>query len=216
MRKSRGNLLPLRDLLAKGHEPAAIRYLLLSAHYRTNLNFTESGLAAAAESVKRLRDCAGMLSAAQGPGGESEAAAACAELRQRFEAAMDDDLNVPEALAALFAFVSAVHGLSLGGAGARKAFAAFMDVDSVLGLGLREVAVKKEAMASDTIQLTESARHILWQGVEPTEEVKALVQQREFHRQAKKWAEADSVREKLRKRGLALEDRDDGVVVKKA
>ncbi|HLD77769.1 MAG TPA: hypothetical protein VJB16_01945, partial [archaeon] len=97
------------------------------------------------------------------------------------------------------------------------AFEALMDVDSVLGLGLREAGmVKKEAMASDTIQLTESARHILWQGVEPTEEVKALVQQREFHRQAKKWAEADSVREKLRKRGLALEDLDDGVVVKKA
>jgi cysteinyl-tRNA synthetase len=106
MSKSLGNFYTLRDLLAKGYKPSAIRYLLASVPYRRHLNFTFDGLHQAQQSIDRLRNFRFRLTQESFSAGENaalqdRARAAC----QAFEDAMDDNLNTAEALGAVFAMV---------------------------------------------------------------------------------------------------------------
>ena len=106
MSKSLGNFYTLRDLLAKGYKPSAIRYLLASVPYRRHLNFTFDGLHQAQQSIDRLRNFRLRLaqesfSAGGNAAFQDRARAAC----QAFEDAMDDNLNTAEALGAVFAMV---------------------------------------------------------------------------------------------------------------
>ncbi len=137
MSKSKGNYFTLRDLLAKGYNPAAIRYLLLSVHYRKQLNFTEEGLRYAQASLDRIHDFVDTLRRKTLPAGESDAVAArCTAFRDGFQAGLDDDLNTSAALAALFDFIRDINRtLAEGGlaAGDRdRVLAAVADADRVL------------------------------------------------------------------------------------
>src|SRR5438874_1660266 len=106
MSKSLGNFFTLRDLVLKGHKPSSIRFLLVSGHYRTQLNFTFEALKQAANSVERLRNFELRLKTAQFP---DRAAGTMADLARNtghaMRAALDDDLNTPQALGALFEMV---------------------------------------------------------------------------------------------------------------
>jgi cysteinyl-tRNA synthetase len=96
----------LRDLIALGHKPAAIRYHLASVHFRKPLNFTFEGLHQAQQSIERLRNFRSRITAESFTAGESsELQAQAAEARRAFENAMDDNLNTAEALAAVFDLV---------------------------------------------------------------------------------------------------------------
>jgi cysteinyl-tRNA synthetase len=112
MSKSLGNYYTIPDLLEIGHRPSAIRYLLLSAHYRTQLNFTLDGLAKADRALNRLEEFARRLSevraAAEGDARATDSAslgAVARRARAEFLAAMDEDLNVSDALSAVFTLV---------------------------------------------------------------------------------------------------------------
>jgi cysteinyl-tRNA synthetase len=106
MSKSLGNFFTLRDLIAKGYKPTAIRYLLASVPYRKPLNFTFDGLHQAQQSIDRLRNFRYRLTVEKFPPGESTALAARAQAARRaFEEALDDNLNTAEALAAIFDLV---------------------------------------------------------------------------------------------------------------
>ena len=111
MSKSLGNIARVSDLLADGVEPRALRLALISAHYRTSLNYNEDSLPSAVSAIERLDAFESALLARAARPGEppSGASAEGAQLstvtRERFAAAMNDDLAVPEALAALFDFV---------------------------------------------------------------------------------------------------------------
>ncbi|MEE9234779.1 MAG: cysteine--tRNA ligase, partial [Candidatus Acidoferrales bacterium] len=106
MAKSKGNFYTLRDLLAQGHKPSAIRYLLASVPHGKQLNFTFDGLHQAAQSVERLRNFRRRLQTEKFPPGTSDKLAArIARAVQEFDQALDDDLNTAEALAALFNLV---------------------------------------------------------------------------------------------------------------
>jgi cysteinyl-tRNA synthetase len=106
MSKSLGNFYTLRDLIAKGYKPSAIRYLLASVPYRKPLNFTFDGLHQAQQSIDRLRNFRFRLTKERFPAGENTALQTRAhEARQRFEAALDDNLNTAEALGAIFDMV---------------------------------------------------------------------------------------------------------------
>jgi cysteinyl-tRNA synthetase len=106
MSKSLGNFYTLRDLIAKGHKPSAIRYLLASVPYRKPLNFTFDGLHQGQQSIDRLRNFRYRLTQENFPPGESPALQARArEARQKLEAALDDNLNTAEALGAIFDLV---------------------------------------------------------------------------------------------------------------
>jgi cysteinyl-tRNA synthetase len=124
MSKSLGNFYTLKDLLAKGLDPMAIRYTLMSSHYRQQLNFTFDAVEASAGAIRRLREFVANMESASGDAENPEAAKLVAKVEADFEAAMDDDLNVAGALGGLFDFVRDVNRLGVGRADGAKAAAA--------------------------------------------------------------------------------------------
>lgn len=189
MSKSLGNFYTLRDLFEKGHSPKAVRYILLATHYRQKLNFTLKGIEAAEASVNRLLDFMDML---ESPKGEEFAGIrkVADRARKGFDSAMDDDLNIAEALAAVFNLVREVNTLAengkLGKKGASEIKKLMLDFDKVLGVLGRE---KKDI----------------------GKEVEKLIQEREEARKAKDWVKSDKIRDRLKDMGVILEDSPAGV-----
>ena len=110
MSKSLGNFYTLRDLLAKGHKPSAIRYLLASVPYRRHLNFTFEGLHQAQQSIERLRNFGDRLAQESFPPGENaDLQDRALAARRAFEDALDDNLNTAEAFGAIFTMVRDVN-----------------------------------------------------------------------------------------------------------
>ena len=192
MGKSLGNIYTLRDLLAKGYDPKAIRYLLMSSHYRQQLNFTFEGLEAAKNAVDRLINFVYRLIDANGTGCGEKIGAAISDVQRRFEEAMDDDLNTSAALAALFDFVREVNKLSddnmLSKEEAEEAHELMMKFDKVLGV-MGEITRKENL----------------------PEEAERLILKREKARKAKDWETADKIRKQLRSMGIIIEDTAQGV-----
>ena len=184
MSKSAGNFYTLRDLIKKGHDKMAIRYLLLASHYRQKLNLTEEALKAAGQSVDRLRE---FVANAQAGKDGKEMAKLAKKAKHGFEKAMDDDLNAPEALSAVFEFVRQANKAGAG----RKALRFMLDIDKVLGLRLGE--------ADKWLPAGKAA---------PA--VRKLILERERCRKEKDWKRADSIREQLRKKGIIVEDTEKG------
>ncbi len=185
MSKSKGNFYTLRDLLDKGYDPKAIRYALLSAHYRTRLNFTEDGLRKADRTVKSIEE---FVSNVKNGKDRPDALKLIDKAKKGFERAMDDDLNISEALSVIFDFMRDVNRTG----GGRKVYQAILGFDSVLGLELDKV--KKEWFAATAAK----------------GEIKKLILEREKLREEKKFQEADNIREVLRKKGIIIEDTEKG------
>jgi cysteinyl-tRNA synthetase len=192
MSKRDGNFFTLRDLLAKGYDPIAIRYLLISTHYRQQFNFTFEGLEASKGAIERLKNFVRRLHDAEGKDSQGKVAAQNAKVQACFGGAMDDDLNVAIAMASLFDYVREINLLMDSGlvskSEAAEAGGLMMQFDSVLGvIGKVEV---EEALSSD---------------------IDALVQKREEARKSKNWKEADAIRAQLKAMGIVLEDTAQGV-----
>src|SRR5262249_11043529 len=135
MSKSLGNTYTIPDVVGKGFRPSAVRLLLLSAHYRKQLNFTWDSLAAHEESLRRLSDFLARLGGITRPGAHAGIAARVDQARTAFAAAMQDDLNTAAALGAIFELVRALNSaIDSGGIGAgdvpviQQAFDAFDQV----------------------------------------------------------------------------------------
>ncbi|NNF12667.1 MAG: cysteine--tRNA ligase, partial [Gemmatimonadetes bacterium] len=109
MSKSLGNFIRVRELLEEGHDPAAIRHLLISSHYRGDLNFTRSGLEASQAAVQRLLNFEARLEGltTDDAATASRLPALAETMVSDFRSAMDEDFNSADALAAVFVFVSA-------------------------------------------------------------------------------------------------------------
>src|SRR5215510_14371275 len=106
MSKSKGNFYTLRDLLDKGYDALAVRYLLASVRYRKQLNFTLAGLKEAQAALDRIKEFLFRLNTAKlRPGNNATLAGRLAASREQFEAALDDDLNTSGALAAIFVLI---------------------------------------------------------------------------------------------------------------
>src|SRR5262245_9051013 len=106
MAKSKGNFYTLRDLLARGYDPLAIRYLLVSVPYRKQMNFTFDGLLQAQRSLDRVKEFLFHLKSAKlAEGNNPELAAAAAQANAELDSGLDDDLNTAQALAAVFDFI---------------------------------------------------------------------------------------------------------------
>lgn len=192
MAKSLGNFYTLRDLLAKGYDPKAVRYLLMSTHYRQQLNFTFEGLEAAKNALDRLITFVYRLMDADGSGCEEKIGALISEVQRRFEEAMDDDLNISVALAALFDFVREVNKLldnnMISKGEAEEVYELIMRFDKVLGV-IGEIKRKEKL----------------------PKEAEELIHKREEARKAKNWEAADKIREQLRSIGIIIEDTPKGV-----
>ena len=190
MSKSLGNFYVLQDLVDKGFSPEAVRYTLLSTHYRRKLNFTFDRLQESQQAINRLRELARRFEAV--PAGHKGMAPALPAAA--VAAALDDDLNIAGALGAIFAWAHELFGLldreRLSGASAGEGLAALGRYDEILGV-------------------------IFFDPSPPDVEVAALIAEREDARQAEDWARADEIREQLQQRGILLEDTSTGTIWKR-
>ncbi len=190
-----GNTLWIQDALAR-HEPDAIRLYLLSTHYRTPLAWTDADVDAAARGLERLRAAIKDAAPVTGARTESPPAQLADGTREKFIAAMDDDFNTPQAIAALYDLAREINRARGAGSSALSlapAQATLRELAEVLGLTLQEPRTEKMA-AAPFIELLISTRNDL--------------------RAAKQYALADKIRQELMKLGVALEDTPQGTTWK--
>jgi len=212
MGKSLGNFYTLSDLTAKGYSPKAVRFLLLSTHYRQQLNFTFEGLEAAGNTVERLVTFVHRLMDVDGKGCGNKIESLLNDVQQRFEDAMDDDLNVSVTLAALFDFIREVNKLLddqlLRKEEAEDVHDLMMSFDKVLGVigEPRKIVTHTRGLAFDVVIANDEQRI--------SEEAKELVREREEARKAKDWKTADEIRKKLEAMGIIVEDTPKGPRIK--
>ena len=190
MAKREGNIERPGEVYERGFSPRALRYALLAAHYRAPLEFTDDSLVAAAAAVERLSTLLAALDAYREDRPDDPGLPALLDAsRAAFSAALDDDLNISPALAALFDFAREVNRRldvrALSSADAVRLAAFVRDLDRVLAVAEEDAA-------------------------ELPAELAALLEERGAARAARDWATADRLRDELAARGVAVEDTRDG------
>ncbi len=194
MAKSLGNFYTLRQVLDMGYSGREVRYELLGAHYRQSLNFTVKGLDSARAALQRIDNFMDRLqvSAGREPGALPDWAQSA---RERFQKALDDDLNFSGALASLFDLIhegNRIMDQAPPAAETALALQALLaEFDTVFGF------LRKPAETVD-------------------EEVRALVERRQEARSARRWQEADELREAIAAKGYRVEDTPQGPVIRRA
>ena len=191
MSKSMGNFHTVQDVLDRGFRLSALRYILLSAYYRKQLNFTWIGLEQAEESLRRITDFLGRVGGLSGGAAHPEVTARVAAAVAVFDAALSDDLNTAAGLAELFDLIRALNiamdAKQVGEADAPGIRAAFEHFDQVLGV----LSLRNAEDATPPI---------------PQEEIDAGIQARQDARRNRNFAEADRIRQELLAQGVILED----------
>lgn len=190
MSKSLSNVFTLRDFEERKIGPLVFRYLMLTSHYRSKLNFTWESLEAAQNSLEKLYDFVRTLKSEDGKI-VSKKKLSFANYQKKFEAAFGDDLNVPQAVAIVWEVIKAYHKAPER-YDSKELLKTLYDFDRVLGLGLKDVE-------SVRIPLT----------------IFELVQEREIWRRTKDWKKADKVREKISEAGYIVNDTPDGPNIKR-
>ncbi len=190
MSRSRGNVYTISDIEKKKIDPLAFRYLTLTIHYKSKMNFTFEALEAAQTALNNLREIVSQYDAPkiarlQSPK-RSDGGQGCAEYEERFLEAINDDLNIPKALGIAWELVKSDYPAS---ARAESLF----KFDKILGLDLENAKnyIRKE-------------EEIIPQ------KVMELVGQREELRKKKRFHLADQMRNKIKKMGYEIQDNDDG------
>ena len=186
MSKSLGNFFTVREIL-KHYQGEEIRYFVLASHYRSPLNFSDQLLDSARAALTRLYNSLRGIEAATNVMGEDE-------YTPRFEKAMNDDFNTPEAIAVLFDLANHVNRARDEGnaAEASRLAAILKKLANVLGL-----------LEADPDTYLQGGA-----GAGDSEKIEALIQQRLQARADKNWAEADRIRDELHEMGIELEDKD--------
>lgn len=187
MSKSLGNFFTIRDVLAE-YDAETVRFFLLSSHYRSQLNYSTDNLDQARAGLERL------YTALRDVPEVALDEALAAPYKERFEAAMDDDFNVPEALPVLYDLAREIHRAEDATKAARYA-AALRHFGSVLGLLQQAPEAFLQSGAGAEVDAAA---------------VEALIQQRNDARAAKDWAAADAARDQLTELGIELEDTPQG------
>jgi len=196
MSKSKGNFYTLRDLFNKNVDPYALRFILLSTHYRKMLNFTLEALEQASSSLKRIKDFLYELKNRPFEEGKNkDISQLIEEMNQKFIGGLGDDLNISVALTALFEMIRKVNILISQGKvyrkDAEKMISSILSLDKVLAVLPEE---EEETLPSEVME---------------------KIEEREKARAEKNYELADQIRKKLLKQGIVLEDTKDGVRWKK-
>lgn len=197
MAKSLGNFSTVHDLVERGERPSSIRYLLAaSTHYRKVLNYTEEALHTAGQAVERIaafRDRLVELRPVQVDGDADQSVGIAERATDQFDAALDDDLNLPEGMGVFFTAVREANRLLDAGSVTEKGrqwLVQLVDhVDDVLGV-LPLLARERES--------------------ELHPEEQELLDRRAAARAARQWAESDALRDELARRGILVEDTPQG------
>lgn len=200
MSKSAGNFFTVRDIAEK-YDLQVLRFFMLSAHYRSPLNFSAELMEAAGNGLERIITCVENLKFLSGSAGEAlvpEEEALSREaggFRAKFEEAMDDDFNTADAIAAVFELVKFAN-THASGASSRtfleKLLSEIRALSDILGL------------------IVEKQKEIL------DEDIEAMIAERQAARKAKDFAKADAIRSALLEKGILLEDTREGVKWKRA
>jgi cysteinyl-tRNA synthetase len=210
MAKSKGNFFTARDLLAQGHEPAAVRLELIRTHYRANANFTMQGLKDSARMIERWRRVAGVAPPSRGAGSGRDAGAGqtARDVAERdFIACMNDDLNIAGAIGAINTWLNHIE------APAAEDAALMAEFDEVLGV--LSLERRRTVSRPDPVQLritpleptvTVSPTEILYVGVTPDPGVEERVIARFDARAKKDFATADAIRDELLQMGYTIKD----------
>jgi cysteinyl-tRNA synthetase len=200
MAKRVGNVTTVQGLRDAGIGPAAVRHFMFGTHYRKQLNLTEEALEASIGAVRRLGEFAERLASAKG--GTPELASAATTLRRDLRAALFDDLNGPEALAALFTFVRQANAeLDRGGsdtAALEEARAAFAEANGVLDI------LPGGELSGDG---QDDAAFASW--------VEERLAERRAARARRDFATSDRIRDELVAKGVELKDTPSGTVWKR-
>lgn len=178
--KSEGNVVYLSDIIEKGISPLVYRYFLLLSHYRTSTNFTWEALEAAENAYRRLKEFMGQ---------NKESGIVEHDYQEKFQLAIEDDLNTPEALAAVWKLVKD-ESVSLA-----DKRATLLDFDRILGLDLE---------------------HNEYEVSEIPAEVQELLDERENARKSGDYDKSDKLRAELKERGYIVKDTDSGPKISKA
>lgn len=178
MSKSLGNVYNVRDLMKKEIDPLALRFFFLGAHYRQKQNFTWEALEAAENGLKKLRATVRQW---------DQPEIGCAQFEAEFSAALNDDLNTPKALAAMWRTVDSDYP-------SHAKAATLVWMDRVLGLSLDEVIGKP---------------------LEIPNEIQILAKRRDDARLQKDWSESDRLRAEIETLGWKVEDSSQGTRVVK-
>ncbi len=189
MAKSLGNFFTLRDMEKKGVNPLAYRYLVLTSHYRSKLNFTWESLAAAEQALERLYEFVREINSRQ----EKQRASVpiLDRYRKQFGVAILNDIDTPKALAVIWNLIRDYHK-NPARFSPKALLALLYDFDRVLGLKLKEVKVA----------------HI-------PSSILALAEKRDSYRMAKDWKNADRIRREIEKKGYLIKDTPKGSLVTK-
>jgi cysteinyl-tRNA synthetase len=191
MSKSIGNVFTVRDILDKGYRASALRYLLLSVHYRKQLTFNWEILGQAEAALERLGDFQARLDTISTGESHPAVTARLAEAREAFRALLAADLNVPGGLGILFELVremnAAMDAGQFGAPDAQAVREAFEGFDKVLGV----LALRRAEDATPPV---------------PADEIERLIAERRDARTARNFSRADEIRKNLEARGIILED----------
>ena len=195
MSKSLGNVYTVQDIAAKGYRPSALRYLLLSSHYRKQLNFTWDGMSQAEESIGRIMNCLTRLETVTGDGDHGRVDEMIATAKTAFTSALESDLNTAGALGAVVDFVrdvnAAVDAKEMSAAEATRVRDLFALFDQVLGV----ITLRRVEDATPPVLV---------------EEIERLIEERKAARGRRDFAAADGIRVSLADRGILLEDSPQG------
>lgn len=192
MSKSKGNFYTVNDLIEKGIDPTILRYLLMNVHYRKKLNFTSASILQAKEAVDRIISFKlRLMTEVIKEGVESNKIVSLLEkTKSEFEDAMDDDLNISEALASIFELIHQVNILiDNNGLTKREAeliLSYLKRFDKILGI----IFVDKDEIADN--------------------EIFSLIEERNKARKERDFQRADEIRNHLLKKGIILEDTKTG------
>lgn len=183
MSKSKGNIYRVYDLQKEGYDPLALRYLYLQTHYRQEMNFTFPALEAAQNALNHLREIAAEL---------EDPREGVLELEEEFNAAVNNDLNMPEALAVVWKLVKSDSP-------SYAKTASLLKMDELLGFDLAKWRSENQQMSVDKMP----------------EAIREMIAQRQIYRKNKQFTKADHYRNKILKMGYELLDTKDGVKIKK-
>jgi len=193
MAKSLGNVYTVTDILEKGYSWREIRYVLISSHYRQQLNFTFKSLEDARTSIQRIYEFLKRLKEFRGGKHDKTFTQVLKKFKKEFLAAVNDDLNIPKALSSFFNFLSEVNKLlaekKLTKKDSQKAIDAVLFADKVFGLKLEEFLEEEKL----------------------PEEAEKMIKEREEARKRGDFETADKIRKELAEKfGIAVEDTPEG------
>jgi cysteinyl-tRNA synthetase len=217
MSKRYGNTLTARDLREQGADPGAVRHLLFNTHYRQKLDWSDAALAGAREGSARLGAFRDRLELAAGPVDAAEAAAAADRFRSAFAAGLNDDRNAPEALGALHVFVREGNRLLDEGRAVGPAFqAGWALADEVLAVA---PSARARTVTADALAVAEEdGIPVRPPEVPPVDsaDVEAWAMRwaavRGAEKRGRNYAEADRIRDLLRRADWEIRDRRDGAI----